>query len=103
MNKFIVWALVCLVLAVAGCGREDVTAPVAPDGTGDDTLVQYYAQEFVRTAGWEAEVTDFAGADKCFLLEFEREVLVGDIVRYSVLVPVGSGPHDVIRLHRVVR
>jgi hypothetical protein len=33
----------------------------------------------------------------------ERRVLSGNIVEYSFRVPVGSGPHDVIGVHRVVR
>ena len=34
---------------------------------------------------------------------FERTQIVDDVVLYRVLLTVGADPHDVIRLHRVVR
>jgi hypothetical protein len=37
------------------------------------------------------------------LQAFERRALTGDIVEYSVIVPVGPAPTDRIRIHRVVR
>jgi hypothetical protein len=37
------------------------------------------------------------------LQSFERRALTGDVVEYSAVVPVGPGPADRIRVHRVVR
>ncbi len=37
------------------------------------------------------------------LLSSFREILVDDVVHYTFEFPVGNGPHDVIKLHRVVR
>lgn len=47
-----------------------------------------------------AQATDFQATD---LKTIERTVLVDDIAWYRVDLRVGPGPHDTIRLHRIVR
>lgn len=44
-----------------------------------------------------------AASDAGYVLTSERQVIVGDIVHYSFTVRVGSGPYDVIGIHRVVK
>ena len=61
-----------------------------PTDSGDDVRVDTYAKELVRGAGWEAEGVYLPSADKVFLREFQRDVVAGDIVHYSVLAPVGT-------------
>ncbi len=52
------------------------------------------AQAALRTAGSDAAST---------VLEVTREHVTGDIVHYSIVLGVGAGPHDRLRLHRIVR
>jgi hypothetical protein len=44
-----------------------------------------------------------AGAGAPVVSGFERRVLTGNIAEYSFRVRVGTGPYDVIGVHRVVR
>ena len=69
--------LVVLALALAGCdGGGEESSPASPEP----------AQE-----------------SSASLQTFERRALTGDVVEYSAVVPVGPGPGDRIRVHRVVR
>jgi hypothetical protein len=43
------------------------------------------------------------GLHTCSVVEVAREQLAGDVGYYRVLVKVGDGPFDVIRLNRIVR
>jgi len=40
---------------------------------------------------------------RCHILEIKRSALSGDIAHYQILVRMGSGPHDIVRIHRLVR
>lgn len=42
-------------------------------------------------------------AEQVKSLEFDRQLISGDIAHYSFVLPVGSGPFEEIRIHRVVR
>lgn len=69
--------LLVLALALAGCaGGDEQNAPASP------------------------EPVEEAPSS---LQAFERRPLTGDVVEYSAVVPVGPGPSDRIRIHRVVR
>lgn len=69
--------LIVLALALTGCaGGDEEIPPASP------------------------EPTEEAPSS---LLMFERRALTGDVVEYSAVVPVGPGPSDRIRIHRVVR
>ena len=39
----------------------------------------------------------------CRILKLKRSSLSGDIAHYQILVRMGNGPYDVVRLHRVVK
>ncbi|MEK6155342.1 hypothetical protein WIW50_18885 [Flavobacteriaceae bacterium 3-367] len=39
----------------------------------------------------------------CRILEIKRSVLSGDIAHYQILVRMGKGPYDIVRIHRVVK
>lgn len=39
----------------------------------------------------------------CAVFDISREVVQGDIVRYSATLRVGPGEHDIVGIHRVVR
>jgi len=109
------FALVLPVLLVAGCGRDEgPTAPAtatSPDAaTGVDPAL--VAGEIVLASEWpfapDAELPaqlawlrDKAARHR--LLDFQREVIAGDVVHYSIVVSVGPSEYDVIGIHRVVR
>src|SRR4051812_22194470 len=74
-SKVIKWGV--LALALAGCaGGGEESSPTSPEPTQE-------ASASLQT--------------------FERRALTGDVVEYSAVVPVGPGPSDRIRVHRVVR
>lgn len=72
-------------LPLAGC--RDAATPMAPDESAVETIA----------AG------RFGGPPPHTARLLERETLAGDVVHYAWEIRVGSGPYDVIRLHRVVR
>ncbi|TXN38295.1 hypothetical protein FVB32_08370 [Flagellimonas hymeniacidonis] len=39
----------------------------------------------------------------CRILEIKRSMLSDDIAHYQILVRLGSGPYDIVRIHRVVK
>ncbi len=39
----------------------------------------------------------------CRILEIKRSMLSSDIAHYQILVRLGNGPYDIVRIHRVVR
>jgi len=104
-----------LVLATS-CSEDRVVAPSLETGGGDfarGTLdPQLAAQELVAASGWELDPSELL-ADKAVapgpeaqascLVSAERIPLLGDIVHYRYRIRVGSGPYDVIGLHRVVK
>lgn len=105
-----------LALSLTGCSREDTpTSPTtSPDATSTAPLDPELAAGAVMLAcGWDfAHDVDLpanlaALLDKCppgsIVQDFQREVITGDIVHYSLVLSVGPGPYDVIGLHRVVR
>lgn len=116
MIKLFSFMLLGLVMVLpTGCGR-DVTPtspeppPAVPASNGGDA--EMAAAEVILTCGWDfdpevALPARLAGLlDKngqCLIQDFQREVLVGDIVHYSLVLSVGPGEHDVIGLHRVIR
>jgi hypothetical protein len=116
MGKLFCCLLACLAIGLlAGCGRESTpTSPGTPPATmaTDPVDTELAAAEVVLACGWDfdAEVAFPASLanllDKnghCIVRDFQREVLVGDIVHYSLVLSVGPGEYDVIGLHRVVR
>jgi hypothetical protein len=107
--------LVLAVTLMAGCANErDRSAPTAPVGAPPNANLDPVgvAADIARQAGWAIEIEEpsegmiapslpVPGGDKALLMQ--RQVLVGNIVHYSIRVRVGPGAHDVFGLHRVVR
>ena len=89
--------LLVLALALTGCVESDAESAAAPSSL----------QMLERRALTEDVVEHSAHAERAAapssLQGFERRALAGDVVEYSAVVPVGPGPADRIRIHRVVR
>lgn len=113
MQRAFVLPILLLVLVIAaGCADDRALAPDVQDGSGASVAAidpQLVAAELVKRAGWEVDAEAElpggleASAGAGYVLTSERQVIVGDIVHYSFTVRVGSGPYDVIGLHRVVK
>jgi hypothetical protein len=114
MKNLARFLMVLLVLFMFGCSRDSsVAPPVAMDS--DHVLSQgvdleQAAVEIVAMSDWEivepTAVETSVDIDKSvlgWLLNWNREVLVDDIVHYSFQLRVGWGEFDVIGVHRVVR
>ena len=115
MRRFALFGLLCFALLLVSCSRED--SPTAPAANSPADLnyaidPELTAGELALAAGWEfdpevdlpatlASLMDKSGF--CFIRNFDREVLTGDIVHYSIVLAVGPGEHDVVGIHRVVR
>jgi hypothetical protein len=117
MNKhFFLIMLVGALLITTSCSEDRAVAPdpVVTTGTTSGTNVDpaIIAAEIVHRSGWEVDaeaeipVKAAGGSDQvqsnCQIIDFERE-LIGDVVHYSYQIQVGSGPYDIIGLHRVVK
>ncbi|HEX8441158.1 MAG TPA: hypothetical protein VF697_39105, partial [Archangium sp.] len=61
------------------------------------------SQEGRGAAGFEQPCAEGFSDERCTLRSPERRQLFEDVFEYSVRVRVGSGEHDFITLHRVVR
>jgi hypothetical protein len=76
-SKMIKLGALALALALVGCGEGgEESSPASP--------------EPIQEASASLQI-------------FERRALTDDVVEYSAVVPVGPGPSDRIRVHRVVR
>lgn len=117
MRILIVVLLAALVGVLAGgCSRDQVTAPSGnqPQSQVSDLAIdpEQIASEIILTTGWALEegvekptsmgLLENNALSKC-LFDYERTVLMDDIVHYSFEFPIGDGPYEMIRLHRVVR
>ena len=112
--KRLVLIIGLLSLTLVGCSRDD-SVMTPNSGTylvADDRDHNTMAAEIIESADWEydPEVDLPAGLAQanqkngwCFILEFNREILVDDIAHYSWVIKIGDGPYDAIGLHRVVR
>lgn len=115
MRKGIFFFVLSLVFLTLGCSREQSQAPLAPgdqEGISIDLQVQAFALALAEQAGWpiEASTEELGQAGvslaKCSpapLVNFQRTAVAGDVAHYSARLRVGSGPYDVIGLHRIVR
>jgi predicted esterase len=102
-------------IVIASCERaQPPTSPDPGDSITSPTTIDpaMAAGEIVLAGGWTfdpevelpGELSRLADKNPHLLIrEFEREVVVGDIVHYDLVLEVGPGEHDVIGLHRVVR
>ncbi len=103
-----------LVFIVGGCSDRESSplAPAAGVAQASSDSYEAMAAEFVELCGWAANDLDSGDtghavpspAGRCGLIEdFEREVLVGNIVHYSAVLHLGPGQYDKVGIHRVVR
>lgn len=97
--------LVVLLFLLSSCSRDQSTTPAAPtwSATPDATPI---ATSIMEISEWEYESgtrPDLAEKQRCGIFEFGREELTGNIAHYWWTIPFGDGPHDRIRLHRVVK
>ena len=105
MKSRMMW-FVCVLLLVsfAACERDTGLEPDPAASDGDTTAAADAAAfDLATLAGWELadDVTDKDGL--CVVLNFEREIIVGNIAHYSAQVQVGPGEYDRIGIHRVVK
>lgn len=115
MSRFLVCGLVCLsIVLFAGCAREGTLTEPATSGAFPGSAIDRaaIAARIVSESGWEVDpsatlpaelVRPGDGMQPGDLFDWGREVLWDDIAHYWWEIPVGSGPYDKIRLHRVVR
>ncbi len=113
MRKYLVYLMLGTALVILGCSEERLSAPPATQSeavSSDDAVT--LARAIVEQAGWAIEASEAelgeAGLPQrhgghISLVGFERTRIHGNIYHYSIRIPVGLGPYDVIGLHRVVR
>lgn len=115
-RPYLVWILLGSLILYSGCSQDRLTTPGTPTDASPTLapagfLAEQAAAEIMAVSGWEfdpeAELPAgmVAPDPKCpgFLLDWSREILVGDIAHYEFLVRVGPGDFDLIKLHRVVK
>jgi pimeloyl-ACP methyl ester carboxylesterase len=115
MRRFMLISVLLLVLhALGGCSEDrgldpQITADSpSPAMSVDPELV---AKEIVAKVGWPAQAVDGEAVDAAemeietpgYIINMNRQPIVGDVVHYSFQLSIGPGPYDVIGLHRVVR
>ena len=116
MRKILFFGLLCLAVATfASCSRDEpITAPDGAQPRSTDLAIdpELAAGEIIAASGWDIDPEVDLPAKVMLrhdrdgrgpVLDFEREVLVGDIAHYSWTIRLGDGPFETIGLHRVVR
>ena len=114
MKRFaFLFAVVLAVAFLIGCSQDRSITPdqsaTTDHASGVTADPEAVANEIVARAGWESEMEDLkedgpalTGSGR-FILSYDREVVVDDVVHYYFEVRVGYGEYDVIGIHRVVR
>lgn len=80
--------------------KEDIIGKIIADTPIDPYSV---ASQLVEQAGWPLEANVDIPTSPVTLMNYEREVISGNIVHYKFEVSVGADPHDKIGIHRVVK
>jgi len=86
--------------------QEEIAAPFAELSESLGLDVYGIAKELVTTAGWPLEAGPADGEVETRGIGvhgYRRQVIEDDIVHYWFTVHVGSGPHNRIGIHRVVK
>ncbi len=113
MKKILILVpLLFAVLLLAGCEKP----PSAPDAsvasqelqTNDAELV---AREFIAQSGWQLDPSVAASSPASLsksgggnsVMGFARQPIARGVVHYKIKVRVGSGPYNMIGIHRVVK
>ncbi|RJR29599.1 MAG: hypothetical protein C4574_03365 [Candidatus Latescibacterota bacterium] len=100
----VVIALVPALALLAGCGRDGVVTPESgANGEHSDVDPRILAGSIIEKSGWPIDSEEEVPVGCPAVTLVGREPLMGDVVHYSYTLRVGSGPYDVIGLHRVVK
>ncbi len=108
MKDRTLWFIVFAVVVFFGCQEDVGLNPVGGDSrAGNDLVAEQIAADLVRSADWEPgediSLPPLDGKRNPAILDFQREIIAGDIAHYSLQLRVGPGQYDVIGIHRVVR
>jgi len=103
-------------LFLLSCGKEKIPAPelkIAESIVANTPVNPApIARELIKQSGWPMvhDIEIKGGVDVKFkksmtghIINFQRQIITDNIVHYKFQVPVGSGQHDVIGIHRVVK
>ena len=80
--------------------KEEVLEKIIADTPVDPYSI---AAQLVQLAGWPLNADVGITATPVNLMNYERQVVSGNIVHYSFEMAVGAGLHDKIGIHRVVK
>jgi hypothetical protein len=95
---FLLFGVLALVIAC----EKDATGPDHNTAVTEES--EMVALDLMKVSGWEADASASGKKYTPKTLPFyKREVLTSDIVHYSFQVQVGTGVHDIIGIHRVVK
>lgn len=97
MQRIVALTLLALLGAVPAAAGPATVGMATATGADAQAMGELLA-EAIRGAAPQAKSLGGPGE-----LSLERSPITEEIAHYSFLLPVGSGEHDVIRLHRIVR
>jgi hypothetical protein len=113
MRRLCAWSALVVLMVVPGCWNDTfVPADESLQSIATQVVpmdVEELGRTLVTQAGWPLELdasesAKSSGQATSPLIQcWQRQVVDGDIVHYSLRVKVGFGPYDFIGLHRVVR
>ena len=106
-------ALLITLFLFAGCQKDAPMQPTQHDSQAVSlSKPEQIALQLINQSGWEIDqVAALAnGSDASLkkmpsacLPQFQRQPIFGNIVHYKFQIPTGSGPYDMIGIHRVVK
>ena len=116
MKKFVFGvACILLLLPLVACQEETPNTPpnVSSGIEGTGVGVEQMALAIMERTGWPAIGEDgnpidaagdqIPGADKCHVIDADRQMITDDIAHYTFTIRVGADQYDHIRIHRVVK
>ncbi len=80
--------------------KKDIVTKIIADTPVDPYSI---ASQLIAEAGWPTLANVDIPTTSVTLMNYERQVISGNIVHYKFEVAVGSDPHDKIGIHRVVK
>lgn len=111
MRRHLLCVLCFAVLLLPACAENPmVTEPAGQAGLSSPEQADQLASVLVEEAGWSFETEDGSpGPDavrpevQAALRWMDRTPVTADVAHYQFDLRIGSGPHDVVRIHRVVK
>lgn len=102
---FLISVILTVAVLLASCSEDRSLTPADSPGTSmQDVDPELIAAEVAMQSNWPVDEDAIKTPAGCgYILDIEREEIVGDIVHYSYELRIGPGPYDVIGLHRVVK